>query len=160
MNSGKYDEIPDPYPIRAIDAGIQYSLSVVLMINSNDLDYLCGDAIQGFKIMFHSPFDYPNPKTNFFDLSPKTTAFYSIEPKITVSAKELRKYGPEDRQCYFKSERKLRFYRIYTKTNCIRECLSNFTLAKCGCVHFSMQRKFSFVLFCFAWIFIQIPKRK
>lgn len=42
------------------------------------------------------------------------------------------------RQCFFNSERKLRYLRTYTQRNCELECLANFTLAVCGCVRFSM----------------------
>lgn len=61
------------------------------------------------------------------------------------------------RQCYFDSERKLRFLKVYTQRNCELECLANFTLAKwyvkspiilihyilccfSGCVKFSSPR--------------------
>lgn len=44
------------------------------------------------------------------------------------------------RKCYFDSERKLRFLKVYTQRNCELECLSNDTLHKCGCVQFSLPR--------------------
>lgn len=42
------------------------------------------------------------------------------------------------RQCFFNSERTLHYLKTYTQRNCQLECLANFTLAKCGCVKFSM----------------------
>ena len=130
----------EPYPFRVIDAGLQYSLYVILKVNNYDIDYLCGGETQGFKIGFHSPIDIPREKKNFFDLSPNRAAFYSVEPTYTKTAANVRKFSPCERQCYFNSERKLRFYRIYTSNNCVSECLSNYTLAQCGCVHFSVMR--------------------
>lgn len=44
------------------------------------------------------------------------------------------------RQCYFNGERYLRFFQVYTQQNCELECLANYTMAKCGCVKFSMPR--------------------
>lgn len=44
------------------------------------------------------------------------------------------------RQCYFNGERYLRLFRMYTQHNCELECLANYTMAKCGCVKFSMPR--------------------
>ncbi len=44
------------------------------------------------------------------------------------------------RKCYFHSERKLRFLKVYTQRNCELECLSNATLNLCGCVKFFLPR--------------------
>lgn len=128
------------YPFRVIDAGLQYSLYVILKINSYDVDYLCGGYTQGFQISFHSPNDIPRMKKDFYELSPKQGVFYLIEPKLMKTDPKVRNFNPQVRQCYHSSERKLRFYREYTRNNCLSECLSNFTLVQCGCVHFSMLR--------------------
>lgn len=37
-------------------------------------------------------------------------------------------------------ERQLKYFQMYTKSNCELECLSNYTMGKCGCVKFSMIR--------------------
>lgn len=134
------DENRKPYPFRVIDGGLQYSLFVILKINNYDIDYLCGGSVQGFKIGFNSPNDIPRMKKDFFDLSPKRAVFYSIKPTYVKTAAKVRKFKPQERQCYFSSERKLRFYRQYTRQNCLSECFSNFTLAQCGCIHFSHLR--------------------
>lgn len=47
------------------------------------------------------------------------------------------------RKCYFDSERKLRFLKVYTQRNCELECLSNATRKACGCVKFSHLRDVS-----------------
>lgn len=44
------------------------------------------------------------------------------------------------RQCFFNSERYLRFFKHYTQHNCELECLANYTMKTCGCVKFSMPR--------------------
>lgn len=134
------DKTQELYPYRVIDAGIQNSLIVTLKINNNDIDYLCGGTIQGFKVGFHSPIDIPRMKTNFFDLSPNTAAFYSIDPRSVTTSRKVREFSADKRSCYLNSERKLRFYRQYTRNNCLAECLSNYTFSQCGCVHFSMMR--------------------
>jgi acid-sensing ion channel, other len=45
------------------------------------------------------------------------------------------------RNCYFEDERKLKFFHIYTKFNCIQECLANATLEICKCARFLDVRK-------------------
>lgn len=134
------DKNQEAYPFRVIDAGLHYSLFVILKTNNYDIDYLCGGEIQGFKIGFHSPVDIPRGTKNFFNLSPKRAVIYGIEPRYTKTEAKVRKFDPHERQCYFNSERKLRFYRQYSRFNCLSECLLNYTLVQCGCVHFSMLR--------------------
>jgi amiloride-sensitive sodium channel len=56
---------------------------------------------------------------------------------MTTSPK-LQSYDPKVRQCFFEDEKKLRFFKLYTQSNCEIECLANFTLNTCGCVKFSM----------------------
>lgn len=58
-----------------------------------------------------------------------------------TTADELVNYKPKDRRCYFSSERKLKYYKIYNQQNCLNECLIDFTLETCGCVGFHMQSK-------------------
>jgi hypothetical protein len=45
------------------------------------------------------------------------------------------------RQCYFAGERQLKFFKIYTKSNCELECMTNLTLRYCNCSAFYMPRK-------------------
>lgn len=160
IDTGKYEPNQVPFPMHVIDAGLQFSLTVILKINSYEGDYLCGEPVPGFKIGFHSPFDFPSSRKNFYDLSPKQAVIYSIEPVFVSTSNDMRKFGPDERGCFFSSERKLRFYRIYTTTNCIRECLANFTLAKCDCVHFAMPREFnlhcSFDIIGYSILLVQI----
>lgn len=135
-----YDEYTkgEPYPYRVCGTGMQASLIVVLKVSNDDIDNLCGGALQGFKVVFHSPHEGPRIHKKHFQVSPGRTMLLSIDPKLIVSSSSVRKYSPELRQCYFNSERQLRFYKNYTQRNCKIECLSNFTLTQCGCVHFSM----------------------
>lgn len=135
----------ESYPYHVFDAGFDYSLFVVLKINNYDIDYLCGGPTQGFRVAFHSPNDTPRGKKRFFNLSPNRAAFYAIEPKYTTTEPKVREFDPYKRRCFFTTERKLYFYRHYSRANCISECLTNFTLSKCGCVHFTMHRMWIFV---------------
>lgn len=55
-----------------------------------------------------------------------------------VTSKEVMKYNPSKRLCYFSSERRLQFFKIYTPDNCRLECSTNRTVEKCGCANFHM----------------------
>lgn len=52
----------------------------------------------------------------------------------------IRELNTSRRNCYFNKERYLRFYKTYTPHNCQLECLSNYTVAKCGCGSYSLPR--------------------
>ena len=44
------------------------------------------------------------------------------------------------RNCFLYQEKKLKFFKVYTKNNCENECLADFMLSNCGCVEFFMIR--------------------
>lgn len=48
---------------------------------------------------------------------------------------------PFRRQCYFNDERYLRYFRSYSQSNCQVECLTNYTINKCGCAKFWMPSR-------------------
>lgn len=65
----------------------------------------------------------------------------SMTAHIHAFDKSLAVYKPRQRGCYMENERKLEFFKSYTKTHCVMECLANFTLKTCGCKKFSMPRR-------------------
>lgn len=64
----------------------------------------------------------------------------NVKPEMMTTALELAKYSVETRQCYFNSDRSLRFFKYYSQSNCEFECLTNFTLLACDCVRVTMPR--------------------
>ena len=64
-----------------------------------------------------------------------------VIPNMMTTSEGLRGYSPHRRQCYFPSERHLRFFKVYTQSNCALECLTNFTLHLCSCAAFYMPRE-------------------
>ena len=63
-----------------------------------------------------------------------------ITPEVVTTDKDLIKFSPEKRFCLFPNEKKLRFFKIYTKRNCEVECLSNYTKKHCDCAPFHFRR--------------------
>jgi acid-sensing ion channel, other len=47
------------------------------------------------------------------------------------------------RGCFLDNEKPLKFFKKYMKNNCRSECLSNRTVADCGCAQFFMVRDVS-----------------
>ena len=57
-----------------------------------------------------------------------------ITPEVINTDPDLVSYSSERRQCYLDGEKKLRFFKVYSRHNCEIECLSNFTAFVCKCV--------------------------
>lgn len=87
------------------------------------------------------PGETVEPSRNYLRLSISEEILVQIHPKLHVTSDGLRKYKPNQRQCFYSSDHPLRFFRLYTKSNCKAECVANFTRIECDCVKFSMPSK-------------------
>lgn len=102
---------------------------------------MCRGPVQGFKILLHTPGEVPQVSKHYFRVPLLQEVLVSVKPNMITTSEGLMSYEPNRRQCYFNSERQLRFFKVYTQRNCELECLSNFTRIECGCVKFSMPSK-------------------
>lgn len=73
---------------------------------------------------------------NIFEFAGGRQLEVLIKPSVIQSDENLKSLTPSDRSCYFKEERKLQFFKIYTRRNCEMECFSNFSLSICNCIPF------------------------
>lgn len=65
-----------------------------------------------------------------------------VTPEVVLGDSNLKKsFSPEQRKCYFDGERELRYFSIYSESNCDLECISNVSQELCGCVAFWMPSK-------------------
>ncbi|XP_047521542.1 pickpocket protein 28-like [Pieris napi] len=128
----------DSYPWRGSPYGTNAYLTFSLMANVIDFDYACRGPIQGFKILLHNPAELPRVSEQHFIALVSKQVIVAVKPKMMTTSEGLGSYDPERRQCYLQNERYLNYFKIYTQSNCEMECLTNFTNARCGCVHFGM----------------------
>lgn len=128
----------ETYPHRVFGAGARAGFFALLKLNDTDAEYVCRGPVQGFKVLLHIPGEVPQVSKHYFRVPLLEEVLISIKPNMITTSENLRHYKPWERQCYFSDERQLRFFKIYTQRNCELECLSNFTLAQCGCVKFSL----------------------
>lgn len=128
------------YPERVSSAGARAGLNIILPLSTYDKDYLCRGPSQGFKVQLHAPGEVPRLSQKYFRLSPDQEMILSVKPNMITTSEVLKSYEISRRMCYFQNERYLRFFKVYTQPNCELECLTNYTLRKCGCVKFSMPR--------------------
>lgn len=139
----------ETYPFRVFGTGPRAGLYALLNLFEQDLEYLCRGPVQGFKVILHRPDEVPQASKHFFRVPLLQEVLVSIKPQMITTSESLRNYEPNRRQCYFSSERKLQFFKVYTQNNCELECLSNFTRNHCGCTKFSMPSKYLLIRFYF-----------
>lgn len=128
------------FPRRALYSGTVNSLTIDFKHNEKDVDYYCFGLEQGYKIVLHMPTRVPIVSQEYILVPFNRATTISIIPTMISTSDMLRSYKPSQRGCYFPDEKKLKYFKIYSKKNCLLECLANYTLGYCGCVGFSMQR--------------------
>ncbi|XP_031352521.1 pickpocket protein 28-like isoform X2 [Photinus pyralis] len=133
-------DIDDSYPMRTFVSGALGGFVFDAMTTKRkDLDYLCQESLQGYKVVLHHPAEWPNLDRHF-RVPLNSAVDVGIKPRVTGVSPTLRDYDPKRRKCYFTEERQLTYFRKYTQTNCLQECLSNYTLRTCGCLGFYMPK--------------------
>jgi amiloride-sensitive sodium channel len=74
--------------------------------------------------LIHSPYELPG-SYELIDLFEFGTGYdfeVLITPEIIKTDEDLKSYDPQERGCYFQGERKLKYFKVYTKNNCKFEC--------------------------------------
>lgn len=140
LDGGYLSDNLNAYPFSIISH--QYDgLRLILKIRDSDMDSTCRGSNQGFRIFWNMPGEIPNALSSFLFVPIEQDVTISMKPLKSETAKNLLKYPPKIRQCFMERERKLKYLKTYTKSNCEMECLTNYTLTACGCVKFSMPRE-------------------
>ncbi|KAL0821734.1 hypothetical protein ABMA28_005159 [Loxostege sticticalis] len=139
LETGYPENTPiETYPHRGSGYGAKSGMAFIMKTHKIALDYLCRGPVQGFKILLHNPAELPRLSQQYFRSPLSQEVVVAVKPNMMTTSDGLKPYLPERRKCYFPYERYLRYFKIYTQSNCEMECLSNFTYAKCGCVHFGL----------------------
>lgn len=133
----------DAYPRRALLAGATNGFTFNILTSKEDLDYACKNSLQGYRVMLHTPMRIPRPSQQYFRIPLDQTVVGAVQPVMITTSDSVKMYNPKRRQCYFPTERHLKYFRIYTSLNCLMECLTNYTIHHCGCVNFFMPSKCS-----------------
>jgi len=64
----------------------------------------------------------------------KVSANMIVTPKVMMNSDEVRHYPAAQRNCYFGFERRLKYFRQYTQSNCENECRVDSIWEICGCL--------------------------
>ncbi|XP_044758990.1 pickpocket protein 28-like [Coccinella septempunctata] len=130
----------ETYPRRALLSGGLNSLEITMGHVEDDIDYECNGAEQGYKVLLHIPSRIARPALDYMLVPFNKATTITVIPEMMSTSSRVKKYNSETRNCFFPGEKDLRFFKVYTKTSCDMECLSNYTLNFCGCVAFWMPR--------------------
>ena len=141
-----YDKKNPAYPEHVFDIGDWLAgadLYINLKLKKHDIDLICS-GFAGFKLLLHSPTDYPHMLKRFIQIPLQSRVNIGVTPERIATKDRMRwyPYKPDTpgRECYFNNERELKYFKVYTQQNCELECLANYTLNSCGCVLASMPR--------------------
>jgi amiloride-sensitive sodium channel len=136
LENGYKNQNDEIYPIRAN----KRNTVAFEKINEKIRKY-CAAMGEGCKLTVHLPNEIPTifHKPLYVDMM--VSKHFEISAKILKTSSVMHGYRPEVRRCYFEGERKLKFFRSYTKTLCDFECMTNYTMQQCGCVKFNMPRE-------------------
>ncbi|XP_031636495.1 pickpocket protein 28-like, partial [Contarinia nasturtii] len=119
------------------DVGQKNGLDLLLSGFESDFDFMC-IQVQGASIRLSVPGEAYTDHHNEANIDISENYRLTIVPRYSDISEGLRRYKPEQRDCLLNSDRRLRFYKSYTKENCYDECLANFMKNSCGCVPFWM----------------------
>lgn len=121
-----YENANDPmaYPKRILGSGRKAGFSLMLKMRQQDVDYTCKGAINGFRILLHTPDEIPQIDSHFYRVPFGVETMISVTPRAITTSDNLKGYKPFKRQCFFNGERRLVFSKIYTQANCKLECLA------------------------------------
>lgn len=93
------------------------------------------------QIIIHTPVEVPTTINGYIRIPSNQETVIMLKPNLLRTNNALRTYDPIGRQCYYETERYLRFFRVYTQRNCEMECITNYTVTKCGCSAFYLPSK-------------------
>lgn len=131
----------ETYPRRALLSGSANALKVNMNVDMDDLDYAC-TSFQGFQVVLHQAIRYPTVQQHYFRVPLGKSVIVAVSPSQIVTSVKVKQYSTSKRKCLFQSEVSLKYFKHYTQDNCKLECLTDYTLQKCGCVAFFMPRKY------------------
>lgn len=131
----------EAYPFRTFRTGAGGSLHIISKTLQDNVDKFCTSSAIGFTLIVHAPYEIPIMNYHNYEIPYNRSTDVLITPKIILPSTDLDAYRATERKCFFQSEPKLKYFKIYTQTNCFVECGWNKTLNECGCASIRMPRE-------------------
>ncbi|XP_068895417.1 sodium channel protein Nach-like isoform X1 [Tenebrio molitor] len=90
----------------------------------------------GLKVLVHSPWDYPGSGSIYKIVSAGRQSYLQVSASRIVCSSDIKRLSIEQRQCVYSEEVRLKYFQLYSDTNCLTECEETYLYARCGCVPF------------------------
>lgn len=137
--------VENEYPLRVDESGPDFGLEISFVVHEQDQTSVCSENDEEFEVLLTVPGESLSIRPlNEFNhvVSISTNSFLSMKPELITTSEALRSYSPNERGCFFNSERQLNFFKTYTRNNCLTECFANYSTLKMGCVPFFSPREY------------------
>lgn len=138
LENGFFDKEPYVNPFRISSSGENGGLTFEIWRNFSEVKN-SSYYNKGFKLVAHLPSEVPQFDKQYYRFPLEKSATLILRPSMLITD-GLENYNVKTRQCYFASEKKLRYFKSYSRPNCQMECLTNYTRLLCQCIHFSLPR--------------------
>lgn len=109
------------------------------------------EPLSGIHVFIHSSNEFLQEPSYQFYQQYYTGSLFFISPLISLIAENLKSWPVRKRNCLLPKEKKLEYFRIYTKSNCEHECLSKAAFKACRCVPFYLIRMFTIFVNIFSF---------
>ena len=120
--------------------GRENGLRLVLDLHSNLISLGTMDQQHdAFKLFIGQPEEFPMMRERSLHLQPGKEHFVELAATV-VSSKDIKGITSEARDCFFKDEGGLEFYKEYTFSNCRLECAIKEMEEKHGCVPWHLPK--------------------
>ena len=97
--------------------------------------------LQGWRMIVHKTDELPSSSDFHFFIIYNAYQDLIIKTELLLIDDVLKGWSPKRRGCFLPGEKKLIFFKKFTKKNCEHECLSFRILKVCKCVPFYVIRK-------------------
>ncbi|XP_057370231.1 pickpocket protein 28-like [Daphnia carinata] len=140
FNGGNYfdtildiDSKPRHEPLQVSGNGYRMGLTLVLDADLDDTSVTSG-KFDGFKVLLHSPEEFPDVSHRGFVIGLGTETFVAVKATTSFYADEVaRQVSPNKRQCYVEGEKKLKYFQRYSRSACSVECDTQMMEDRCHC---------------------------
>ena len=116
-------------------------LTVVLYANREQYSEVTMNNFFGFKVLVHSPYDFPEVGAKGFAVGEKKEAFVAVGATETTSTSDVLSMPLAKRECLKHNENMdnyedivLQVFANYSQKACYLECEARALYSKCGCL--------------------------
>ncbi|XP_057370230.1 pickpocket protein 28-like [Daphnia carinata] len=120
-------------PLRVNGNGYRMGLTLVIDAKLRDFSVING-KFDGFKVLVHSPEEFPDVADRGFVLGLGTETFVGVKVTTSFYTEEVAKeVSPKKRQCLMEGEKNLKYFEYYSRSACHIECDTLLMQERCQC---------------------------